>query len=106
MVSSELSRQHDDVADAGAFLQEDAPASPAVVAPEPTSVEDIGLPDQILSDLTLKMIRHLGKPSAYGLSERMAVPPPVLNEVLDEMKTDGLVEIGGAVGGRLDLSGL
>jgi predicted ATPase with chaperone activity len=30
----------------------------------------------------------------------MAIPPQILNDMLDEMKTDGLVEIGGAVGGR------
>ena len=79
---------------------EDATEVPAVAAPEPSSMADIGLSDQIVIDLTLKTIRHLGTPSAYDLGERMAIPTAVLNEILERMKDDGLVEIGGAVGGR------
>ena len=72
----------------------------AMHAPEPTSMAEVGLSEQVLIDLTLKMIRHLAKPSAYDLGERMAIPTAVLTEILEVMKEDGLVEIGGAVGGR------
>lgn len=86
--------------DADGNPDEELNDAPVVAAPEPTSMAEVGLTEQVIIDLTLKTIRHLGKPSAYDLGERMAIPTPVLNEILELMKEDGLVEIGGAVGGR------
>jgi hypothetical protein len=86
--------------DADGIDDEELRDAPVVAAPEPTSIAEVGLNEQVVIDLTLKHIRHLGKPSAYDLSERLAIPTPVLNDVLELMKSDGLVEIGGAVGGR------
>ena len=83
MVSTEAPREPSDVTASDVPAGEDAAGTPVMVAPEPTSVADIGLPEQMLIDLTLKTIRHLGNPSAYGLSERMAIPPQILNDILD-----------------------
>ena len=74
-------------ADDGAI--EDAREVPAVAAPEPTSMAEIGLPDQIVIDLTLKLslpalgVGSRGEPAQAAVRAlRVVLDPPVLDQHL------------------------
>jgi predicted ATPase with chaperone activity len=69
--------------------------------PEPASLEDTGLPPDLVSQLLLKMLHFAGELSGLELSRRTGLPFAVLEPLLDGLKRQRHCEVAGglAVGG-------
>jgi predicted ATPase with chaperone activity len=67
----------------------------------PDHVDELGLPDRFIEDLTLKTLYRITMPSPVGLANAMRVTPGIAREALDELKRQRLVETTSA-SGRLE----
>jgi predicted ATPase with chaperone activity len=67
----------------------------------PDHLDELGLPDRFIEDLTLKMLYRISLPSALGLANAMRVTPTIAREALDELKRQRLIETTSA-SGRLE----
>lgn len=66
--------------------------------PQPSSVEDTGLGFSQLLDLCAKTIYYAGRPSARQICDDLALPFPVIENVLIFMKREKFLEVVGSVG--------
>ena len=73
-----------------------APLTPVV--PQPTTIEETGLDLALLVDLTLKTIHFSGRPSGRQLAEQLALPFPVIQELVAFLRLEKAVEIVGGSG--------
>ena len=71
---------------------------PTVFIPQPQSVEETGLHSGLLLDLCIKCIYFAGRPPARQISSHMALPFPVIEELLDFLKREQYVEVVGSGG--------
>jgi hypothetical protein len=66
--------------------------------PAPLSLEDTGLDPGLLADLALKTVYFAGNPTGAEVSERMALPVGVVEEVLALLRREHLCEVTGGSG--------
>jgi hypothetical protein len=59
----------------------------------PRSVGDLGVPVGLVHDLALRAILSEGRSSTYGLSERLALSPILVGEMLDELRDLRYIEV-------------
>ena len=69
--------------------------------PAPEHVDDLGLPDRFIEDLTLKLLYRITVPTSMGLANAMRVTPTIAREALEELKRQRYVETTSA-SGRLE----
>jgi hypothetical protein len=65
----------------------------AVFPLQPRTVADTGLSLAFLTDLALKTIHYSGAPSATHLTERMALPPAIVQQLLSLLADEHLCEV-------------
>ncbi|MBF7728652.1 AAA family ATPase [Pseudomonas sp. N040] len=70
------------------------------LAPQPCSVADTGLTEVLLVDLLCKHLHDAGVLDMPQLVERLALPGPVLEELLAFLRKDGRIEVLGQVGSQ------
>lgn len=70
----------------------------AIFVPQPQSVEDTGLDISSILDLVVKAIYFGGRPAARHIAAQLALPFPVIDEVLAFMKREQMVEVVGSAG--------
>ncbi len=68
-----------------------APLAPAVL-------EETGLTSAFVADMTLKLLYQRGQTTGGDLAQAICLPMKILDPVLDQLKTDQLVEVKGAAG--------
>ena len=64
-----------------------------VFPPEPQTLAETGLSLAFLTDLALKTIHYAGLPSATHMTERMALPPAIVQQILTLLADDHLCEV-------------
>lgn len=79
--------------DAAASLTGDGDARTAVLPPQPKSVAETGLEQQLVVELVAKAIFVAGKSPLPALTRRLALSINVLREVLDFMVAEQLAEV-------------
>lgn len=70
--------------------------SPDLLPPEPRTLSETGLSRALLTDLALKTIYYSGMPSASHLTQRMALPPRIVDELLSALVEQHLCEVAGS----------
>lgn len=68
------------------------------LAPQPRTIEDTGLTRPFLCDLVSKHLAESGGTDLSALSERLALPNPLVEEILNLLRGEGLVEVLSALG--------
>lgn len=69
---------------------------PGEIPDQPTSVEDIGLPEGFLHNLTLKVLYTQGTMEGGEIAERLALPfGSVLRDLLDQLEDEQYLEVKG-----------
>jgi hypothetical protein len=61
----------------------------------PQEIEETGLSPSFLMELAMKVIHYAESPSAEHVARVMAIPPKIVESILDSLKTDRLCEIVG-----------
>lgn len=74
-----------------------------LLPPAPMGMDQIGLSPTFLMELALKVIHYADMPSAEHVARVMAIPPKLVEALLDSMKSDRLCEIVGG-GSTYDLT--
>ena len=75
----------------------------AGIPPAPGRLEEVGLSPTFLLELTLKVIRYAESPSAEHVARVLALPPKLVEALLESLKSDRLCEIVGG-GSTYDLT--
>ena len=70
------------------------------LAPQPRTIAETGLSDQLLADLLCKHLHEAGPLDLSRLAERMTLPGAVLEEVLGLLRKDGRIEVLGQHNGQ------
>jgi predicted ATPase with chaperone activity len=70
----------------------------APFVPQPLTIEETGLELSLLTDLALKTIYFLGRPSARTLTEQLALSYATLEELITFLRQEQVVEIVGSAG--------
>ncbi|MDX2351021.1 AAA family ATPase [Stutzerimonas xanthomarina] len=86
------------VSDSGAYASEREAVQH--LAPQPRTVADTGLSDQLLIDLLCKHLNEGGALDMARLVERLALPGAVLDELLSQLRKDGRIEVLGQHNGQ------
>jgi predicted ATPase with chaperone activity len=68
-------------------------AATSILPPQPQTLADTGLSLAFLTDLALKTIHYAGLPSATHVTERMALPPAIVQQLLTLLADDHLCEV-------------
>ncbi len=69
--------------------------------PVPDRLEDLGLPERFIEDLTLKHLQRITNPTPPGIAAAMRISPGIVRDVLDGLKRQRLLETTTA-SGRLE----
>ena len=75
-----------------------AEPSVAPFLPQPQTVEETGLDFSMILDLVVKAIYFAGRPAARQIAAQLALPFPVIDEVVSFMKREQLAEVVGSSG--------
>lgn len=67
----------------------------------PDHLNELGLPERFIEDLTLKTLYRISMPSPMGVANALRVTPGIAREALDELRRQRLVETT-AASGRLE----
>ncbi len=86
------------VSDSGAYPSEREAVQH--LAPQPRTIAETGLSDQLLIDLLCKHLNEGGALDMARLVERMALPGAVLEELLNLLRKDGRIEVLGQHNGQ------
>ena len=70
----------------------------APFVPQPLTVEETGLDFSMILDLVVKAIYFAGRPAARQVAAQIALPFPVVDEVLTFMKREQMAEVVGSSG--------
>ena len=70
----------------------------APFVPQPQTVEETGLDFSMILDLVVKAIYFAGRPAARQIAAQIALPFPVIDEILAFMKREQLAEVVGSSG--------
>ena len=65
----------------------------AFVPSQPRTLADTGLSKAFLMDLALKTVHYAGLPSATHMTQRMALPPAIVQELLTLLADEHLCEV-------------
>ncbi len=74
------------------------PASLLPFISQPKTAEETGLDSSLLVDLILKTLYYSGRPSGRQLAENLALPYPVVEEIITFLRQEQAVEIVGSSG--------
>ncbi len=80
----------------GATITDARPAEPdelARLAPRPHTLAETGIPPRVLEMLLLKHLSHVTDLDKAGLTERLALPGKLVDELLQKLKAEALLEI-------------
>lgn len=80
------------------------PQTATELRPLPQSLEDLGLPEIFLANLTLKHAFYLDVFQLGDLSERLKLPPSILSQILEYLRRERYVEARGADSLRLKVT--
>lgn len=72
-----------------------------VLPPAPQSLEELGIPARFIQDVALRTMYRGALPTLLGLAQAMHIPPPVAREIIEDMKSQRLLETTSA-SGRLE----
>lgn len=72
-----------------------------LLPPAPARLEDLGLPVRFIHDVTLRTMYRGALPTLLGLAQAMHIPPPIVREIIEELKAQRLIETTSA-SGRLE----
>jgi predicted ATPase with chaperone activity len=75
----------------------------ALLPSAPRAIDEIGLSPSFLMELALKVIHYAEAPTAEHVARVLALPPKIVEQVLDSLKSDRLCEIVGG-GSTYDLT--
>ena len=74
------------------------PESGAPWVPQPQTIEDTGLDFSMILDLVVKAVYFAGRPAARQVAAQLALPFPVIDEVLAFLKREQMAEVVGSAG--------
>jgi hypothetical protein len=66
--------------------------------PQPQTIEETGLDFTMILDLVVKAVYFAGRPSARQVASQLALPFPVIDEMLAFLKREQLAEVVGSAG--------
>ncbi len=66
--------------------------------PQPQTIEETGLDFSLILDLVVKAVYFAGRPAARQVAAQLALPFPVIDEVLAFLKREQLAEVVGSAG--------
>lgn len=66
--------------------------------PQPQTIEETGLDFSMILDLVIKAVYFAGRPAARQVAAQLALPFPVIDEVLAFLKREQLAEVVGSAG--------
>lgn len=95
-IETTATRTLHDTQDLPSSRQEDNSTAPFV--PQPQSVEETGLDFSMILDLVVKAIYFAGRPAARQVAAQIALPFPVVDEILTFMKREQMAEVVGSSG--------
>jgi predicted ATPase with chaperone activity len=75
-----------------------APEIGAPWVPQPQTIEETGLDFTMILDLVVKAVYFAGRPSARQVAAQLALPFPVIDEILAFLKREQLAEVVGSAG--------
>ncbi|MDI6858738.1 MAG: ATP-binding protein [Dehalococcoidia bacterium] len=78
--------------------ENDRGSPPVVFAPQPQTVEETGLHSGLLLDLCIKCVYFAGRPTGRQIANHMALPFPIVEELLDFLKREQFTEVVGSAG--------
>jgi hypothetical protein len=64
----------------------------------PESMEEAGLPEEFVAGLIVKALHHRGSASGFDLSEMLALPVPLLDDVVEQLQERRFVQVNGTNG--------
>ena len=70
------------------------------IPPPPDSLEDAGLPEELVAGLVVKALHQRGTAVGFELSDALALPFALLDEVLEHLQEHRLVEVRATKGPR------
>ncbi len=79
-------------------IQDQRVSPVAAFAPQPQNLEETGLHSGLLLDLCIKCIYFAGRPPARQIASHMALPFPIVEELLDFLKREQYLEVVGSAG--------
>ncbi|MGH8354554.1 MAG: AAA family ATPase [Pseudomonas sp.] len=79
---------------------QDGPDAVQRLAPQPCSIQDTGLAENLLGDLVCKHLHDAGVLDMSQLVARLALTGSVLDELLAFLRKDGRIEVLGQAGGQ------
>ncbi len=82
----------------GAHPNGAAPEIGAPWVPQPQTIEETGLDFTMILDLVVKAVYFAGRPSARQVAAQLALPFPVIDEMLAFLKREQLAEVVGSAG--------
>jgi hypothetical protein len=80
------------------------PATAAVTKPEPLGLSELGIPESLMIDITLRRALFDGQTSTLQLGEGLAVSPFLMEQIVEQLRHLRLVEVQGLEGRNLLLS--
>jgi predicted ATPase with chaperone activity len=84
--------------DTAAIAADDGGDHSAPFVPQPQTIEETGLDFSVILDLATKSIYFNGRPAARQVAAQLALPFPVIDEVLTFLKREQLAEVVGSSG--------
>lgn len=66
--------------------------------PEPTRVQDLGIPPSLVLDIAVRRILREGQTTTMRLANRLRVSPVLVDQIIDKLRHDRMIEIQGAEG--------
>jgi hypothetical protein len=72
-------------------------APPPIPRP-PESLEEAGLPEEFVAGLIIKALHHRGAASGFELSDLLALPFPLLDDVIEQLQERRFLQVNGTNG--------
>ncbi len=66
---------------------------PSPIPPPPDSLEEAGLPEEFVAGLALKALHHRGSAAGFELSDMLALPFTLLDDVIEQLQERRLLQI-------------
>ena len=67
--------------------------APAPIPPPPGSLEEAGLPAELVAGLVIKALHHRGSAAGFDLAEMLALPLPVLDGVIERLQERRFIQV-------------
>lgn len=66
--------------------------------PEPTRVQDLGIPPSLVLDIAVRRILREGQTTTTRIAERLRISPVLADQIIEKLRHDRMIEIQGAEG--------